>query len=168
MIGRVVSGLLTPVRDGTLRRFLFMAAVAFWLGGFTFYSAVVIHVGARVLHSQMKQGLVTQRVTDWLNFAGALALPIMLWNTAAIWRHRGRVSRALLAITWAVMAAVQVELALLHPVLDHLLEPPAATVASARAGRQFDDLHFVYLMSSTAQWAAGLIHVWCAAAGHKT
>jgi hypothetical protein len=164
---RLTELVLYPVRDGTVRRFLFAAAVAFWLGGFTFYSAVVIHVGHRVLGSQLKQGFVTQRVTNWLNLAGALALLVMLWNARAVWRERGRLGRLgrlgrfVLAGTWVLMAAVQVELFVLHPAMDALLDTAARVVLDDPAFRR---LHFVYLMSSTAQWAAGLLHVWCVAA----
>ena len=34
------------------RRFLVIAVVAFWLGGFTFYASVVIHTGHRVFGSR--------------------------------------------------------------------------------------------------------------------
>jgi hypothetical protein len=147
---------------GSVRRFLFIAAVAFWLGGFTFYAGVVIHVGARALGSHMKQGFITQRVTDWLNIAGAAALPIMLWNLAAIWRVRGRVFRFALAASWGIMLLVQVELFALHPFMDRLLDARARGVFDYD---RFESLHFAYITSSTVQWTAGLIHVWCVVAG---
>jgi hypothetical protein len=146
--------------DGTFRRFLFFAAVAFWLGGFTFYSAVVIHVGTRVLGSHVKQGLITQRVTEWLNVAGAVALPVMLWNARAVWAARGRALRLTLAATWAIMALVQAELFALHPTMDRLIDGRAVLDVAA-----FDRLHVAYLTSATVQWAAGLVHVWCALSG---
>jgi len=145
-----------------VRRFLFIAAVAFWLGGFTFYSAVVIHIGIRMLGSHLRQGLVTQRVTDWLNLAGAIALLIMLWNMAAIWRARGRILRFLLCSTWLVMAAILVELVLLHPLLDRLLDTTQRQILDSE---KFGRLHHIYLMSSIVQWVAGLIHIWSAVAG---
>lgn len=145
----------------TIRRFLFVAAVAFWLGGFTFYTSVVVHIGGRSLGS-VRQGFITQRVTEWLNVAGAVALPLMLWNMLAIWRARGRALRFALAATWVVMALVQVGLFALHPMMDRLLDSGAKHVLDYD---RFDRLHYVYLMSSTVQWAAGLLHVWCAVAG---
>ena len=145
-----------------VRRFLFIAAVAFWLGGFTFYSAVVIHTGIRVLGSHLRQGLVTQRVTDWLNLAGAIALLVLLWNMAAIWRARGRLLRFLLCITWLVMAVILVELVLLHPLLDRLLDTTHRQILDSE---KFDRLHHIYLMSSIVQWVAGLIHIWSTVAG---
>jgi len=148
---------------GTFRRFLFVAAVAFWLGGFTFYTSVVVHIGGRSLGS-VRQGFIKQRVTEWLNVAGAIALPLILWNTIAIWRARGRALRFALAATWVVMALVQVELFALHPMMDRLLDPASKHVLDYD---RFDRLHYVYLMSSTVQWAAGLLHVWCAVAGSE-
>jgi hypothetical protein len=162
---RVRRFIAAQFRDGTVRRFLFMAAVAFWIGGFTFYTTVVIHVGHAVLGSQLKQGFITQRVTGWLNVAGAVVLPVLLWNTVAIWRVRGRVLQILLMSTWLVMAAVQVELFALHPVMDRLLDARARAVLDYN---RFDVLHAVYVTSSTVQWAAGLLHVWCAVAGRET
>jgi hypothetical protein len=162
---RLVSLTRERFRNGTVRRFAFVAAVAFWIGGFTFYGSVVIPTGIKVLHGHVAQGFITQQVTGWLNLSGAIALPILLWNTKAIWPARGRWARWTLVATWVVMAAVQVELFLLHPALDRLLDPEAREVLDYD---HFDMLHRVYLMSSTAQWAAGVLHVWCAVAGKET
>ena len=152
-------------REGTVRRFLFVAAVAFWMGGFTFYTSVVIPAGHRVLGGQLRQGFITQRVTGRLNVAGAVALPVMLWNTCSAWRVRGRVPRRFLAVTWLVMALVQIELFALHPLMDRLLDAGARSVLDSD---RFGTLHSVYVSSSTLQWAAGMLHVWCALAGKET
>jgi hypothetical protein len=66
-----------------LRRVLVLGALLFWQGGFTFYGAVVVHVGQDVLGSHRMQGFVTRRVTNYLNLAGAVALPLLAWDTAA-------------------------------------------------------------------------------------
>ena len=148
--------------DGTVRRFLFVMAVAFWLGGFTFYASVVVPTGMKVLGGHVKQGFITQQVTGWLNLSGAVALPILFWNTLAIWSARGRCARWTLAVTLVTMSLVQVELFLLHPAMDRLLDPQAREVLDYN---RFDTLHWIYLMSSTIQWVAGLLHVWSAVAG---
>ena len=151
-------------RDGTVRRFLFTAAVAFWLGGFTFYTGVVILVGEHVLGSSLRQGFITQQVTGWLNIAGAAALPFLLWTTWALWPHRGRVTRFGLAATLFLIAAIQLELFALHPFLDRLMDARAHDLLDYD---RFDHLHFIYITSATVQWAAGLLHVWCALAGRE-
>ena len=156
---------LTPFRDGTFRRFLFTAAVAFWLGGFTFYGSIVIPAGMAVLGSHLKQGFITQEVTHWLNVSGAIAIPVMLWNMIAIWRDRGGILRFLLAATWVVMAGVLIGLFVLHPYLDRLLDIHAKTILDYD---RFDALHRAYLLGATAQWGAGVIHVWCALTGPRT
>src|SRR5260370_29138158 len=60
MLTHLFKLLVGKFADGTVRRFLFFAAVAFWLGGFSFYGGVVIEVGSRVLGSHLKQGFITQ------------------------------------------------------------------------------------------------------------
>lgn len=148
-------------RLSTVRRFLYVAAVALWLGGFTFYGAVVIPIGMRVLGSHLRQGFITQQVTARLNWIALAALPLLFWNMAAVWPARRRVTRACLASTWAIMALIQVGLIALHPMLDRLLDPRARSILDE--GR-FDLLHRIYLAASTVQWAAGVVHVWCVAA----
>ena len=64
----------------TIRRFLVLAALGYWQGGFTFYSAVVVRVGEEVLGSSREQGFVTRRVTNYLNAAGLVALPLCAWD----------------------------------------------------------------------------------------
>lgn len=162
MTANAIGSLRQTLGNGTIRRFLFIAAVAFWLGGFTFYGSVVIPTGIEVLHGHVKQGFITQQVTNWLNVAGAIALPILLWNTLALWKIRGRLARFIMLITWAIMAAVQIQLFLLHPHLDRLLDMQAREVLDYD---RFDMLHRLYLISSTVQWTAGVLHVWCVVAG---
>jgi len=159
---RIIPSLRAKVSIGTIRRFLFLWAIALWLGGFTFYTGVVIHVGGRVLGSHLKQGFITEKVTNWLNVIGIIALPILLWNTAAIWHARGRMLRRTLVVTWGVMLLVQVELLVLHLMMDRLLDPQARKVLD---DARFERLHLVYVVSATAQWAAGVLHVFCAMNG---
>lgn len=59
-----------------LLRFLCLVALSVWVGGFTFYSAVVIPVLHESL-GRLETGFVTQRVTNHLNAAGGVA--VVLW-----------------------------------------------------------------------------------------
>ncbi|HEY2584982.1 MAG TPA: hypothetical protein VGI81_04365 [Tepidisphaeraceae bacterium] len=142
-----------------LRRFLVIAAIAWWLGGFTFYAGVAVPMGMEVLGSHKVVGFVTERVTNWLNVGGVIALLILLWNTALSWKSRGKWVRNTLLITWLLMAAIEVELIVLHPVMDRLLttHPYRMILDEDR----FEFLHHVYLISSSVQWGIGLLHVWC-------
>ena len=55
-----------------------------------FYGGVVVEVGVDVLGSHRTQGFVTQRVTNSLNVAGAVALAVWDWDVAAGRRTGGR------------------------------------------------------------------------------
>ncbi len=157
----ILAVTLLRVRDGTLRRFLFIAAVGLWLGGFTFYGAFVIPVGTSVLGGHVRQGFVTQQVTDSLNSVGSVAICVIFWNAAAVWRARSGWVRFGLAATGALMALTQVQLLIMHPMLDRLLDPAARAIIDRH---RFDALHRIYLIGASVQWAAGVAHVWCAVA----
>ena len=101
-----------------LRRFLVVAAVAMWMGGFTFYSSFVIPVATDLLGSHRAAGFITQRVTQPLNICVVAALTIMFWNIAAGWRVAGIRERRWLAGTWGFLAVTEVVLLVLHPLLD--------------------------------------------------
>ncbi|HXJ57130.1 MAG TPA: hypothetical protein VNU68_10730 [Verrucomicrobiae bacterium] len=140
------------------RRFLVILALGFWLGGFTFYAAVVIHTGHRVFGSVLETGFLTQRVTGWLNLSGLVALAILLWNAVASsvgstassrWRNSA------LWLTLALMLGIEAALFLIHPNLDKTLDTSAHRIL---ARSQFHRLHLVYMNLSTVQWAAGLLH----------
>ena len=132
------------------RRFLVAIALGLWLGGFTFHALVVIPAGERVLGSVQEMGFVTQQVTVVLNRIGVVALLVALWN---LWLTRPRRG---LFLTWIVLAASQVGLMLLHPVLDGLLVTKTHEIADEE---RFYRLHQVYLWTSALQWGAGILHV---------
>jgi hypothetical protein len=79
-----------------IRRFLVIAALMFWQGGFTFYAAIVVPIGTEVLGSAAEQALITRRVTWQINMTGAVALAIFAWDTFAT-RHGRRLSPSPLA-----------------------------------------------------------------------
>jgi hypothetical protein len=133
------------------RRILMLIVFAFWQGGFTFYTSVVVPVGTDILGGPAEQGRITREVTRWLNVAGLVALPVLAWDAAAT--RPGR--RARLACV-AGMAAALVVLYVLYPRLDALFDHDLARV---RDRREFRRLHKTYLWVSTAQWAAGLIYL---------
>jgi hypothetical protein len=142
---------------GTVRRFLVATTTGLWLGGFTFYSGIVIHVGAEVLGDHRPVGFITQEVSRWLNLAGAVALAALLWNMVATWGTQPRLRKACLAATWAAMTAGLAALVVLHLFLDRHLDRASQEIVEYN---QFLWLHRAYLAISTAQWGAGLCHVW--------
>ena len=147
---------------GIIRRFFLMAAIGFWIGGFTFYASVAVPVGMEVLGSHLRQGFITQQVSRWLNISAIFALAIFAWNAMAVWGRIGKRAKFILAGSLTIMIAIQVELFILHPYLDRLLDVSAHKIIGD--SDQFDMLHNVYLTSTTVQWAFSLLHVLCIAA----
>ena len=142
-----------------LRRLIVIAAIAWWLGGFTFYSGVAIPMGVQVLGTHRAVGFITEHVTNWLNVGGVIALGILLWNLLLGWHDRGKALRYTLLITWIAMAAIEIELISVHPAMDRLITThPVRMILDED---RFDLLHHVYLISTSVQWAIGVIHVWC-------
>lgn len=139
----------------TLCRYLVIVALAFWLGGFTFYVSVVVPIGTRVLGSTMRQGLITRQVTVWLNVAGAAAIPVLVIDAVscrdpARWRFHSRL--ALLGF----MALCQAVLFSLHGHLDSMLDVAAMDVSDHDA---FYLSHRIYLWTHTVQWFAALVYI---------
>lgn len=139
-----------------VRRFLVVAAFAFWMGGFTFYSGVVIEIAATTLRSHRASGFITQQVTHWINIAGMIALAVFLWNVCALWPRVSSRIRIALTITWAVLLATLLGLIIVHGCLDKIVE---ASTHSVLDEERFASLHQVYLITSTVQWSAALIHM---------
>jgi Na+-driven multidrug efflux pump len=137
-----------------LRRFLAMAALFFWQGGFTFYAAVVVPVAQEVL-GHLRQGFVTRQVTVYLNLSGAIALVVLAWDLLVArdpsrWRRIGR--RAL----WASMVLTLVGLYVLHPRLDALLQARGRIILDSEA---FRPLHRLYLWVQTVQWSCAVAYL---------
>ena len=127
----------------TLRRFLVLAALMFWQGGFLFYAAVVVPVGRGSIGSA--QSGVTQRVTLYLNLAGAIALVLLAWD---VWASTSR--RRWRWACWLGMAAALPALIWLHGRIETAIVPGTADVLDHQV---FYPSHRVYLWLSTVQWA---------------
>ena len=124
------------------------ALAVIWLGGLTFYAAVVVPIGAAVTDSTT-QGFITQRVTFWLNALGT-AYVALTWTDL-----RGGAGRGL-QVTWCLVAIAQMALWLLHPVLDRMLDPDTLSISDAE---NFYRWHRYYLLATTIQWGAAVAHV---------
>jgi hypothetical protein len=146
-----------------LRRLLLVWLLMFWLGGFTFYAAVVVPIGTDVLGSPMNQGAITQQVTNWLNVAGAAALAGWAWDVAANPAPSRRRQATRWAL-WALMSLLLVVLAILHRRLDALFDVDELFVSDEQA---FRTLHRAYLWVTTVQWGTGILlsystlRAWC-------
>ena len=130
-----------------LLRCLLLVALTVWVGGFTFYSAVVIPVLHESLGS-LDTGFVTQRVTDHLNAAGGVTWA--LWWLAAWVDRSAKPDLARHLRLWFLVATTIILLALigLHDLMDRRL--------GSGSLRGFYPLHRTYLIASTARWLANL------------
>ena len=126
-----------------LRRFLVLAALMFWQGGFVFYAGVVVPIGRASLGGD--QSIVTRQVTVYLNLAGAAALLPLAWDAGATpsrraWRWG----------CWWGMAITMPILVWLHGRLDAALDPATASIHDHEV---FYPSHRMYLWISTVEWA---------------
>ena len=134
---------------GVFRR-LFLVALSIYIGGFTFYSAVVIPVLHDRLESSLETGLITQRVTDMLNLLGVVTLSLgwCVYGLGALWESRSDRGSRFKIWPLVISSICLVVLLLLHRVLDRKLE------TNMFAG--FYPYHRAYLWTSTVQWFADL------------
>lgn len=139
-------------------RVLVVVSGAIWIGGLTFYAAAVIPTAHRVLGSHTTVGFITQRVTGWINFAAVIALVVFLLNTLSTRTAGPHRLRIALWAAWTVMAAVQVSLFILHPMLDRLLDAEGFEILDPE---RFYFLHQIYLIGTSVQLFAGLAFLVC-------
>lgn len=135
------------------RRFLVLAALMFWQGGFIFYASVVVPIGQDQL-GHFDQGLITRRVTNYLNLAGAVAL-VVLAGEAALISDSSKLRRWGRWAAWAGMALLLAALVWLHPRLEQLIDLDQERLVDRAA---FRPLHRTYLWLSTVQWAIAIIY----------
>lgn len=138
-----------------LVRYLALVGMTIWLGGFTFYAAIVIPI----LHDELgglDAGQITGQVARPLNAFGVLAV-VAWWVLIAVeWSRRERWARGVRLGLMGMTTVILIGLAALHPVLETRLKSGSM--------RAFYPLHQVYLIASTAQWGINLallaITVW--------
>lgn len=138
-----------------LFRSLVLSALMVWLGGFTFYGAIVIPTAHQVLGTHVDVGFITQQVSTWLNYGGALTCLLLLINLVGADRSR-KVLFWILAMTWLAMSMGQVVLFLMHPHLDVLMDPGQHAIINRE---HFRSLHRIYLLIASLQWGMGVAHV---------
>jgi len=125
----------------------------FWQGGFTFYAAVVVPVGRGINRDQ--QSLVTQRVTHYLNAAGAVAVGVLIWEgvTGLDSSHKRRWWRWGMVV---LMGLGLVPLVPLHLQMDACMASGMEHDAMIAAMWPY---HIAYLWISTLQWVAAVVYV---------
>lgn len=136
-----------------LRRFVLIVALMFWQGGFMFYGAVVVPVTRVKLENRPERGIITQRVTQWMNLAGTLTLLIMF---ADLWAGP-KAQKRWRWLAWFGAAIPDVILFWMHHEMSAQMAIPGFHQSDMRA---FAHWHQVYLLLSTLQWVAAMVFVW--------
>jgi hypothetical protein len=136
-----------------VRRYCVLLAIMFWQGGFTFYGAVVVHVGNQVLGSHLEQGFVTRSVTNYLNLAGIVALCLWGWDIASA-NDASVVRRRLRLALWLLLLLTLGLLVWLHLLMDEYLDVDPFRISDRP---RFRFIHDRYLNISTVQWVGSLI-----------
>jgi len=130
-----------------LLRILALITLALWWGGFTFYAARVVPIGNEVLHSKLRQGAITQRVTGELNNLALLVLALVALDSFASQPPRP----ALHWSGWIVTLAASIALFCLRAKLKAMFDPAARDIPNEPT---FFHLHEIYLTIATVQWIA--------------
>jgi len=137
---------ITTIRS-TLLRIAAVASLALWWGGFTFYAARVVPIGNEMLHSKLRQGAITQKVTGELNLLAMVAFAAV---GASMLSSKPRTPR----FAWSCLAIAIISTAALFLVrnkLNGMFDPAARDLVDPRG---FHHLHEVYLTIATVQWGA--------------
>ena len=125
-----------------------------WFGGFGFYVSIVVPIGTDILGSALEQGVITRRVTVWINIFNAIAIGTMLleslvsWNRISGW---GRITQVSTLVIISISLAI---LLYVHPILDGMFDVDAKSVDDSV---RFYNMHRIYLWTSTVQWLAAWI-----------
>ncbi len=133
------------------RRYLVTLALLMWLGGFLFYSTIVIPIGRSVLRPPSHQTFVTREVTKIVDYFGAASMVILLWDTMATRSHRK--SRGIL---WIGMTLTVAALAWVRVHLASYMDPETMTITDREAIRPY---HLGYIIIGGAQMILGLIYI---------
>lgn len=139
-------------RNRILSRFLratYVLSLVIWIGGFTFYSGVVIPILHDEFGDAFLVGTITRRVTDCLNVIGGAAVVSGWCWILADWRTEPTVPFLLARRPRMAAATVfLVALFVLHWRMDRMLD--LGTLG------EFYSWHRAYLWASVGQWLANL------------
>ncbi len=136
-------------------RFLLLLTFALFWGGLTFYTACVVRIAHDVLDDPMVGGLITQRVTEWLQILGGVTATLMVWNAAYVTRKSRRWGAAL-AVCTLVLGCALVGLVVVHGQLDAVIDVDVAAITDRDA---FAAGHRRYNQLTTIEWLASLTYL---------
>ena len=138
----------------TSRILLLFAFSLFW-GGLTFYTAVVVRISHDVLGDPMVGGLITQRVTWWLQIAGGVTAVFMLWNAVLVTKASRKYGFTLTACSLILIGSL-VGLVIVHSHLDAVIDVDAVEITNRDV---FTIGHRRYNQLTTIEWISSLTYL---------
>jgi len=136
-------------------RFLLLTTFAVFWGGLTLYEGIVVRIVHDVLPDPMDGGMITQRVTWWLQLLGAITVALMLWNACIVgWESRGY--GATLGVCAIVLGAAIAGLFFVHSQLDAVIDIEAAEITGRAA---FKLNHRRYNQLTTVEWLTSIAYL---------
>ncbi|MEO1615986.1 MAG: hypothetical protein AAFV88_09070 [Planctomycetota bacterium] len=136
-------------------RSVFLLVYALFWGGLTLYTGIVVRISHDLLGDPIDGGLITQRVTVFLQYLCAMTVVLMVCNTAIVFRKLPQLGRLLLGCT-TVLAAALIGLFVVHGHLDAVIDVAAYEITDRDA---FTTGHRRYNQLTTVQWLATLAYL---------
>lgn len=129
------------------RRFFVLAVLMFWLGGLTFYGAVVIPIG-RMTIGQPSQSLITRQVAWVLNLSAVVLLLPLAWDQLS-----GRVRSRQRWLVWLGFGLCVPPLHWLHMQMSAMMDGASSPFGT------FHAVHRAYLWINMLQWVLALVYL---------
>lgn len=136
-------------------RILLLLVYALYWGGLTFYTGFVVRIAHDVLNDPMDGGLITQRVTDLLQWLGVITAVLMVWNGFQTLAGAPRFAVALLVCS-AVLSCALIGLFVVHAQLDAVIDVASFEITDRDA---FTQGHRRYNQFTTLEWIASLTYL---------
>ena len=135
-----------------LRRVLLVFSFALFWGGLTFYTGFVVRISHDVVSDSMEGGLITQRVTELLQWLALVAVTFMFWESFATWKLFPRRAAIMIACCVAVGCSLA-GLFVVHADLDAVISIETAEVIDRDS---FRINHRHYNQLTTVEWIASV------------
>ena len=137
------------------RRCLLLFSFALFWGGLTFYTGIVVRISHDVLNDPMDGGLITQRVTYWLQILGVITVALMFWDAYSV---RGvNVKDGNRLVFFAVLLGGSlIGLFIVHGHLDAVIDIDAGEITDRE---EFTIGHRRYNQLTTVEWIASIAYL---------
>lgn len=136
-------------------RILMLFVFALYWGGLTFYTGFVVRISHDVLADPIDGGLITQRVTELLQYLGVTATILMFVNNWSVFRLSRAYGLALTACTTCLVLSL-IGLFIVHGHLDAVIDIDVPEITDRDA---FTIGHRRYNQLTTIEWIASVVYL---------